>query len=196
VDAVESSLTLSAEDLDGAAAEMPENVRVRRIIGVYGLAAILYSLGLAWLADSYLGEHLIPAGIGLGIIVYAQLRRPAAGARAIAAMRDGERDVSYRFDEHGLRIKTAASDASLSYSMLHRFVDGESAFLLYTQERIAQIIPKRAFDSGQIERIRHWLGTQVKPRPRPNVLLRWVWVWVVLVVLLLAIWQLYIAPSS
>ncbi len=193
---VESSLTLDAEDLERASAEMPENLRVRRFMRFYGLAAILYPLSFAWQADSFLGVHLIPAGIGLGIIAYAQLRRPGAGARMIAAMRDGERHFSYRFDEHGLRIKTAALDSSFSYSMLHRYVDAESAFLLYTQERIAQIIPKRAFDAGQIERIRHWLGTSVRPRPRTNSLTRMVLVWVALIVLFLAAWQWFVPGVS
>jgi YcxB-like protein len=191
-DVVEGKLTLSAEDLDLGAAAMPEHTRMRFSLRLYGGALVLFGIVGGELTHAALAPRLIWIAIGIGLVVHAQLRRPAQGARLIAAMKDGEREVSYRFDSQGLSIKTPVSETSLQYTALHREIEGQTAFVLYTQERIAQIIPKRAFDPSGVARIRQWLGVQVQARPKPKSFLRMALIWAVLVVVFLVIWNLLV----
>jgi YcxB-like protein len=193
MDVVEGKLTLTAEDLDRGGAHLLENVRTRRNLLLYGSALILFGVGAGGLTHAALAPRLIWIGVGVGLIVYGQLRR-AGGAKRIAAMKEGEREVSYRFDAQGVAITSAASTVSVQYGALHRHIDADSAFLLYTHERSAQIVPKRAFDPTGVEQIRQWLGARARAQPRPRVFSRLLVIWAVLVVCCLIAWR-WLAPG-
>jgi hypothetical protein len=190
----EGKLTLSQEDLQQAIHETPEHVRSRWVMRAYGVVVILAGLGGGLLqAEALLRGMWIVLGVAL--LVYAQFRGGSVGKRLLADMKDGEREVSYRFDAEGVNIKTSVSDASVRYAALHRQRELSTAFLLHTQARIAQIVPKRAFDAAQLEQIRQWLG-QVQERPQPRRFLRLFVIWAVLIVSFLLAWQLLGAPPG
>ena len=190
----EGSLTLSAEDCQRAIAEMPEHVRSRRLVHGYAIFVILGGLGGGWL-----GVEVLMRGLwilfGAALLVFAQRRSRSAGQRLLANMKEGEREVSYRFDREGVNIKTPVSELSARYAALHRQREGSTAFLLYTQERLAQLVPKRAFDAAQLEQIRSWLSAGVKELPQPRRFLRLFVIWLVLIVSFLLLWQLLVAPG-
>jgi hypothetical protein len=192
LDVVEGKLTLSAEDLDRAAAQMPENVRMRRSLSLYGVVLVLFGVAGGGLTHAALAPRLIWVAFGVGLIVYAQLRRSGQGRRLIAAMKQAEREVSYRFDAHGVNITTPVSDVSLQYAALHHQIESDTAFLLYMKERVAQIVPKRAFDAGGLDQIRRWLGVQVKARPASRKLGRLFLIWIVLAATFLVTWYLLV----
>jgi len=190
----EGNLTLSAEDCQQAIAEMPEQVRSRRLVGTYAIFVILAGLGGEWL-----GADLLMRGLwilfGAALLVFAQFRSRSAGQRLLLNMKEGEREVSYRFDRDGVNIKTPVSELSVRYAALHRQREGSTAFLLYTGERLAQLVPKRAFDAAQLEHIRRWLSAGVQERPQPRRFLRLFVIWLVLIVFFLLIWQLLVTPG-
>jgi hypothetical protein len=194
MDVAEGKLTLTAEDLNRAIADMPENVRARRAMTAYALLLMLAGLG-SWLMEVRLELRVLWVALGVGLIVYGQFLARSAGRRLIAGMKEGERDVSYRFDAEGVNIQTPVSEVALRYGALHRQREVSTAFLLYTQQRIAQVVPKRAFDAAQIERIRHWLGAAVEERPQPRTFLRPLAIWAVLIVTFLVVW-LWLAPHG
>ncbi len=187
MDVVEGHLTLTAEDLTRAIADMPESVGARRVMGGYGLLLIVAGVGGGWVGAA-LELRVMWIALGIGLMVYRHFRGRTAGNKLIAGMKSGERDVSFRFDAEGVNIKTPVSEVSLRYGALHRQHEVSTAFLLYTQARIAQVVPKRAFDDAQIEHIRQWLGAAVQERPRPNPFKRTVVIWAVLVVTFLIVW--------
>jgi hypothetical protein len=194
MDVVEGTLRLSAEDLDRGAAEMPERASQRLRLRLYGVGTLLFGLIVGAVSGGPFAVRALWIALGLGLLVYAQLKRPNQGTSQIAAMSDEEREVSYRFDADGVRITTPVTDVSLRYAALQRQVEGQSAFLLYVKRRVAQIIPKRAFDQAQLERIRGWLRLSVPARRRPK-LPRVALLGVVLVVLCLVVWQ-WLAPGA
>jgi hypothetical protein len=169
VGTVEGSLTLSAEDLDRGDADKPERAALRFSISMMGFVFLVQGLPRAMASKSEQGGLLGPGVVftfaGVVIIAMAQLTALVKpGKRRLAALGEGERDVTYRFDEHGARISTRASDLVLRYRMLSGYVEGKSAFLLYTDDVNAQVIPKRAFSSAELEQIRGWLRTYSRLR--------------------------------
>jgi hypothetical protein len=187
MDVVEGKLTFTAEDLQRGLAQMPENVVVNRWLQAY--AGLLIVAGAAGFMDAMLGLRLLWIVIGLGLMVWAPLRTRRAGERLLAGMQNGARDVSYRFDAQGMNIQTPVSDVSLRYGALHRQREVSTAFLLYTQDHVAQIIPKRAFDAAQLEQLRRWFTGAVQERPRPKTFRRTLVIWAVLLLFFLIVWQ-------
>jgi hypothetical protein len=190
----EGKLTLSAEDCQLAIADMPEQARSRRLVSAYAIFVILAGLGGGWL-----GAELTLRGLwilfGVALLAFAQFRSRSAGQRLLRNMKEGEREVSYRFDADGVTLKTPVSELSVRYAAVHRQHEGSTAFLLYTQERLAQLVPKRAFDAAQLEHIRRWLSAGVRERPQPRRFLRLFMLWLVLIVFFLLIWQLLVTPG-
>lgn len=193
LEVVLGKLTLSAEDLDRAGAQMPENVRMRRSLSLYGGVLVMFGVAGGGLTHSALAPRLIWFAFGVGLIAYAQLRRSGQGRRLIAAMKEAEREVSYRFDPQGVNITTPVTDVSLKYAALHHQIESDTAFLLYMKERVAQIVPKRAFDANGLEQIRRWLGVQVKSRPASHKLWRLFLIWFVLAAAFMVTWY-WLAP--
>jgi hypothetical protein len=166
---VEGTLTLSAEDLDRGDADKPERAALRFSLSMMGLVFLVQGLPRALEGKSEqsgsIGPGLVYAVAGLVIIALAQLTAIVKpGKRRLAALGEGERDVTYRFDEHGARISTRASDLILRYRRLSGYVEGKSAILLYTDDAQAQVIPKRAFSGAELEQIRAWLRTSSRVR--------------------------------
>lgn len=166
---MEGMLTLSAEDLDRGDADKPERAALRFSISMMGFVFLVQGVPRAFDGKSEQSGFITPGSTytiaGLLIIAIAQL--PALlkpGKRRLAALGEAERDVTYRFDEHGARISTRASDLVLRYRMLSGYVEGKSAFLLYTDDVQAHVIPKRAFSSAELEQIRGWLRTYSRLR--------------------------------
>jgi YcxB-like protein len=165
---VEGTLTLSAEDLDRGDADKPERAALRFSLSMMGLVFVAQGLPRA-LEDrsdhGSAGSGLVFTLAGFAIIAMAQLTAIVKpGKRRLAALGEGERDVTYRFDEHGARISTRASELILRYRTLSGYVEGKSAFLLYTDDVRAEVIPKRAFSSAELEQIRGWLRTYSRLR--------------------------------
>lgn len=164
VGTVEATLTLSAEDLDRGDADRPERAALRFSLSMMGVVFLVQGLPRALASKPEQGGSMGPGFVFIvaGLIIIALAQLPAfvkPGKRRLAALGDDERDVTYRFDEHGARISTRRSDLVLRYRTLSGYVEGKSAFLLYTDDVQAQVIPKRAFSSAELERIRAWLRT-------------------------------------
>jgi hypothetical protein len=197
-EAVDARVTLTAQDLELGHQEMPENVLLRRLRAVFlasGLVFLATRISWAGLRASSLVQ-VLPFTF-LALVYWWLVRRAGPGRRWAAALRPGEDEMRYRFDADGIRISSIRSDFSLRYEAVHRYVEGKSALLLYTQPRIAQIIPKRAFSAEQLERIRSWLSERVQERTPARTGLGVGWriaLWAALTVALLAVWQWLTPP--
>jgi len=103
----------------------------------------------------------------------------------------GRRQTAYVFTPTSLTVTTKNSHVRQDYEALKRYVLTPHTLLLYSSSSIAQIIPLRAFVSGDRERVIAWIRAQVKPSPKvPGALKRTVVVWLMLVVAFAAIWWL------
>jgi len=78
----------------------------------------------------------------------------------------GETDVEYRLDAEGMTIRSPGGTSSTAYRTVYRFRETPAVFLAYAAPGIANIIPKRAFQSADLDRVRALLSLNVK-RSRP-----------------------------
>jgi hypothetical protein len=60
-----------------------------------------------------------------------------------------KRGVNYQFSDSGIRINTVVSTTDLLWDAIPRVSEFRSAFLVFTNPRIAFMLPKRCFDSAQ-----------------------------------------------
>jgi len=102
--------------------------------------------------------------------------------------RAGDTNVTYRFDDEGLTIRSSGASASMAYRRLVKSRRGKTTLLLFSTPQIAQIIPLRAFSADELERVLAFLppdqkGSGIGGWKRVALL------WVVVLVAFLAIWQ-------
>jgi len=60
-----------------------------------------------------------------------------------------ERGVNYQFSDSGIHINTVVSSTDLLWDAISRVSEFRSAFLVFTNPRIAFMLPKRCFDGTQ-----------------------------------------------
>jgi YcxB-like protein len=102
---------------------------------------------------------------------------------------DAERVLTYHFYDDGFEVVTTGSPARVHWSSIHRFADGPNAFVLYTPQKLAHIIPKRDLRPEDVAVLKAMSSSHVRRLPfavsRPMVV-----VLVVLAMLMfLAVWQ-------
>lgn len=169
VGSVEGSLTLTASDLDRARADNP--VRSPSwfllLIGIPGLVRdgpyLFRELGKASVSEVWSNHTLRFVGALSGallVVLWITMRWFARGKQQVAQLGSDALDVSYHFDDQGVRISTRKQDLALGYAAL-TYVDGKSSFVLYHGWQ-QQVVPKRAFSSDQVEQITAWLERNSK----------------------------------
>jgi hypothetical protein len=137
-----------------------------------------------------LAMRALPSFVAFAAMLAATFVAPRyAARRAMRRMAEvGDTNVTYRFDAEGITIRSAGATASFAYRKVHRFREIDTAFLLYAQPRIAQIVPKRAFSAEDLAEVRSLLREHIQPKrvlgPKKLVVL-----WVALVVVFVVLWQ-------
>src|SRR6187551_3753883 len=109
--------------------------------------------------------------------------------RVFEDMPPDRREITYVFTPAAVEITTHHSHARNDYEVVKRYVITQHTLLLYVSGSVAQIIPLRAFEATDRERVLGWLKARVKPTPKvPVTLLRGLFLWAVLVVAFLLVW--------
>ena len=123
-------------------------------------------------------------------LVMSYKRTVAARAQIDNLRKAGDTLVTYRFDEEGFVLRSAGASSSVAYRLVVRSRLGKRTLLLYTNSRIAQFIPRRAFSEPDLARVMAWLPKNQKasvgsPAQRKRV----VFVWILLIVAFGVIWK-------
>jgi hypothetical protein len=112
--------------------------------------------------------------------------------RALANKPEAERTFYWRFSPDGFEITTPASYSRANWSIIHRFLEGPTAFVLYASEAVVHVIPKSALRGDDVNALRALLTSRIIARKKPSLASRFAWVgvlWVVLILMFLAMWQ-------
>jgi hypothetical protein len=194
---IEGRLRMTEEDvLDGLHGMMPF-LRVRWIYLTIILAAAIFGASSGWLLKSPLS--FLPF-LGLnGFLVALSFFGPKSSARKIArALRLDEGDVTFRFDGEGVSQHAPGSTSTTAYRVIPGWREVKGAFLLTCGPNAANIVPKRAFAPGDVERVRALLAENVKPAPVPGRkgLRRMFTIWLLLIVAFFVVWQLFLEPQA
>jgi hypothetical protein len=185
---VEGEIQLRADELHRAVSDMPENRWARRFI----FGGIVVFFGYTSYSLSAAGDTrraiLFVAPIGFLIallLLFKQLQR-----RTLKKNSPEGRQLRFRFDAEGYAVETPNASSKLKYGALVRFVESETALLLYTQSNFAQVLPKRALSATELDQVRAWLKAGVPPRKTSAVPKRVYVVWALLILAFFGIWQL------
>lgn len=99
---------------------------------------------LPWLVIGILILAPIGARFGKGMIA----------ARLHSAMPESERAQSFQVGPDGVVIQSQSSRSQVTWSEVQRWREGTRTFLVYTDSRRFLILPKRAFERGDVPAIR------------------------------------------
>ena len=187
------TVRLTERELRTPIVEMSWLYRWRRIITV--IAAI--NVGSFTFMGASLRENYQPL-LCLGVFLALLYAGPWIAARRIlrALTRGGDADVSYRFDDEGVTVRSAGATASFAYRRLIKAREGSTAFLLYCSPMVANIVPKSAFAAGEVDRVRALIAAHVAPKPLRGRGGKILIVWLVLVFAFVVVWQLLNARPS
>lgn len=102
----------------------------------------------------------------LGVLILVFLAIPMFSARRqLATRRHLSEELSYAFDQDGVRLTAPSFSASLKWSLLREVRETKSAMLLYEGPNIAYIVPKRFFPSvGDLAAWRGAVAAWIKPK--------------------------------
>ncbi len=131
---------------------------------------------------------------GLGWLVRWNRLRLHAG-RALANRTEAERAVCWRFGPEGVEMSSPGHFARMQWLSFHRFMEGRRSFVLYPNEAMVHVIPKRALSAEQMLQLRAMLKARITPRKQPTHLARFIILWMVLVLVFLAVWQ-FLQPDG
>ncbi len=183
-DHVEGQYVLTQDDLHLGMREMPGARLVRWLPLATLVPVVAFAMGDDFIWASAVGA--VTLAFAFAIIYFNR----SAARRLFRNIRPEAREIRVRFDAEGFGLNTPDASSKHSYRALHRFVEGRTALLLYTQHNLAQIVPKRVFSAEELERVRAWLRAGVTPQKRRNPYTRILILWVVLIFSFLMIWQL------
>jgi hypothetical protein len=180
---------LELKDVQQALADAPGARRRFFTIG----ATVLFLCVVVPLTNREAAAGSFFAGVVMaGALVYMQLfQRRKVAERILAGRGERELAVDYEFSPAGLGISTAASKSVSEWSAYHHATEIPTAFLVYPNPTVFQIVPKRAFAEADLPRLRELFAAHLKGKPPTNPLVRTVVLWAVLVILFLAFWNFY-----
>lgn len=132
-------------------------------------------------------------GVNAAIILWAFFGPRSMARKHARAQRFDEGDVSFRFDDEGVALHTPGSTVTTAYRTIPGWREIGSAFLINCGPNAASIVPKRAFATGDVDRVRALLAANVKAvaSPARKAVRRAFILWVALIFAFLVIWQLF-----
>jgi YcxB-like protein len=185
-------VVMEVSDVERALAETG-SLGLRRLLLWPVLLAAFFLISLLTNSDSSWEPRrtIVPVVLGVsfwvGLLLYA---RKSGARKTLEGKTERDRSITFELDPAGYSISTPTSSSRSDWSNLHRYHEGKSAFLLYLNPTVHQILPKRAFSDDDVAKVRALLAAHVTQRPagrsrRTAMIL----LWAVLVIVFLAIWQ-------
>jgi hypothetical protein len=172
-----------------------ESNAIFRMVWIALLAFGVFLANALWMGGAELFGQVLPSLIGFAVFNAVLLVTPRLAARKLhrALTNSGDSNIFYRFDADGVTLRTPGSTSSVAWRAFARWREGKSAFLLYPSPAVFWIVPKRAFASGDVERVRALLAARVPPQRRLITPFRVFAIWLALIVMFIVLYQLLTA---
>jgi hypothetical protein len=141
------------------------NLHARRDV-VGGLLGIVGGLYLALAMDlGWIGWCLVGVSCFLLVIVaYAMLLLPAL---IYASQPKLKNEYVLSFTDEGIRFKTEGIDATLQWSLYHRWLSDDRFYVMYHGKRNLTVIPRRALANDDADNTFRQLLTEHVGKPQP-----------------------------
>ena len=94
-----------------------------------------------------------------------------------------ERRLTMRLEEGGIHVTSGKGESSSPWDAVHRVVESQDVFLIYTTEQCAHFLPKRLLSPENTETIRNLVASKVEPRKAPSKMKYVIIVWLALVMM-------------
>lgn len=186
---IEAQIELTEADFRHALQSMPE----RRFGGASSsIFAVLVVVVLGMMQGFDVAIWLTLAVVVVLLVFANRYSTRLQARRFFDEIEPHRRSTSYVFTPTSVEITTKNSHVRQDYEALKRHVLTPHTLLLYSSNSIAQVIPLRAFDAGDRERVIAWVTAGVRPSPKlPSALVRTAVVWVGLLVVFMTLWWLF-----
>ena len=183
---VEAAIELTQDDVLHGLQRMPERRLGSAVVSM--VAALV--VGVAGVVEGFDAPILMAMAFSVVLVVIMFLVCPRRAARQyFADIPADRRELAYVFTPVAFEISTKHSHVRQDYRALKQYVISPHTLLLYATSNIAQIVPLRAFEAADRERVLGWVKAQVPPAPkRSSKLKRTLILWGVLVVAFGLIW--------
>lgn len=179
------TVRLTERDLEVPVTEMSPLFRWRAILsGMVVLADAVILLGGTPIVPDQIPLQLILVGLFVAFLYLA----PRFSARQ-ALKRAGDGEVTYRFDDEGVTIHAPGAITTFAYRRLIKVREGSTAFLVYLNPFIANIVPKRAFPPADVDRVRALLAGHSRLAPLRTFPWKMVFSWLLLILMFFFVWQ-------
>lgn len=134
--------------------------------GRQGLTAILFFVSFGLASTILLGSTFGLLFILLSLLLWR--RSIDRQARTLWERETAFHDeVHWTFDEAGVEVRQTGAHSTVSWRRYRQAEELEGVFLIWPQDRLFHIVPKRAFDSTEeLERFRELLRRNVKFKAR------------------------------
>lgn len=110
-------------------------------------------------------------------------------------------NAEFRFDDFGFGLESPLRQHRLAWASLAHWVETPEAFVIYTTPRTLLLVPKRAFSSQSLDRVRELLASRITTKePAGSAFGSFNWrktllLWLILVLAFLGIWHWLDQPS-
>jgi hypothetical protein len=108
--------------------------------------------------------------------VYPTFIGPILIGNKIEKNKDAPAEVTWDFSDNEIAVKSDSSELKLDWNMFNEFLESKHSFLLVHSEnkRMFQIIPKRVFNSSDLEdNFRLLLKSKFGTGPKPFIFRHW-----------------------
>jgi YcxB-like protein len=189
-DVIRGHVVLELADTRRAMSESREAKRLLfRVMTIAGCALVVLTVS-AWTTNGGFNPTMLAPVLGtalLGVSLVWGLRQ--AAKKVVENKTEAERNITFAFDAAGYDVLTPVSKVRADWTSVHGAHESPSTFYLYTASNAFQLVPKRAFRTEDVPKLRELIRARVSERPVKNRTVRMVILWLVLIVSFLAVWQ-------
>lgn len=186
---VRGQTVLTMSDLQEAATlQLPLGLRL-------GVAAAAAGAFLALVAD--FGDRFVTGTFFVGALALTQMHRLIA-KKALAGRTPEDLAMTYTVGEQGITLANKATSSPIAWSQVVQHGETKSAFYVVTNYGLLYLIPKRAFQPGDLVHVRRQFELHPSvpgvfpavPVQRKRSMLRPLAIWTLYILLSFALWSL------
>jgi YcxB-like protein len=187
---IEVQFELQLSDVERGLASLPR-ARLARWIAWLSMPAVVGVLAWRWHEGRSPGILAVFGGILLLALFLGRDPSKRIAKRVFEALPAEARAVSMHLDIHGISLALNAESTQVDWQRVSRAVESRHSILLFSSRSSAQIIPKRALSSEQLQGLRTLIARYVVARREPWITPEIRRRFVIYAVLIVAFWLVY-----
>jgi hypothetical protein len=159
-------VTLTLSDIEAGLSALPR-AKVARTISWVGTVAVVSLVAYRWMEGRDRMALVVMAVVLLGMLLVSGNPAKRIAKGVYSALPEAAKTIRVSVSEEGLLVASSGSEAKLPWTDVQRCVDARTVLVLFVSKHDAQIIPKRAFTSSDLDAIRKWSQTKVVQSNEP-----------------------------